>query len=188
MSKKQVGGEVDGYCTKCKMILGHTIVAMVGDKIARVRCNTCMGDHNYRPNAPGTKRAKAPTSRARASESPSKVETLPFETLFEGRDLSEAKRYSPKERFAAGDLLEHPTFGLGLVESVRDDKLDAVFKPGPKTLIHGLGAAPHVFEKSPRGSEAGAQTASADKPPPGQPTGLHAVRSEPPTELPNREE
>lgn len=44
----RVGGEVDAACTKCKMLLGHTILAMVGSRIARVRCNTCQGEHNFR--------------------------------------------------------------------------------------------------------------------------------------------
>ncbi len=189
MNGHRVGGEVDAYCTKCKMLLGHTIVAMVETKIARVRCNTCMGEHAYRASVPGTKRAaktdaaaKKPRATATRAKKP---EALPFETLFEGRDLSAARRYSPKERFAEDEVIEHPTFGLGLVQAVREDKIDAVFKQGPKTLIHKLGE-PVAFSKSPR-SAAGPSTAAADKPPPGQPAGLHVVHSHPPTELPVKE-
>ena len=49
----KVGGEVDAFCTRCRLTLAHTILAMVGTKLARVRCNTCNGDHAYR-SAPGT--------------------------------------------------------------------------------------------------------------------------------------
>lgn len=185
----KVGGEVDAYCTKCRMMLGHTIVAMVGDRIARVRCNTCMGDHAFKANPPGTKAEKARgegTVRPRAQAAPrAKVETLPFEALFEGRNAGEARRYSPKERYAEGDVLEHPTFGLGLVTAVRQDKIDATFRQGPKTLIHGL-AGPVSFEKAPRAGSV--PPPPADKPPPGEPHGLHTVHAEPPTELPGRED
>ena len=48
MATYRVGGEVDATCTRCRMELAHTILAMVGQKIARVRCNTCGSDHVYR--------------------------------------------------------------------------------------------------------------------------------------------
>ena len=65
MSGKKVGGEVDVFCTRCKMELGHTILAMVGQTIARVQCNTCRGQHAYRA-APGTSkpRSSSPADRS----------------------------------------------------------------------------------------------------------------------------
>ena len=57
------GDEVDSKCTKCKLILAHTIVAMVGDQIARVKCNTCGGEHAYRP-PPSASEATAKRRRA----------------------------------------------------------------------------------------------------------------------------
>jgi len=180
VSEHRVGGDVDAYCTKCRMMLGHTIVAMVGDRIARVRCNTCMGDHAFRANPPGTKKERSRGEGARAPAR-ARVETLPFEAIFEGRDAAAARRYSPRERYVEGDVLEHPTFGLGLVTAVREDKIDATFKPGVKTLIHGL-AGPASFEKPPRAGTSAPPP--ADKPPAGEAPGLHAVRSDPPTELP----
>ena len=42
------GGYVDAWCTKCKMELGHTIIAMVDNMPKRVQCNTCGGKHNFR--------------------------------------------------------------------------------------------------------------------------------------------
>ena len=47
----KVGADIDAWCTRCKMNLGHTILAMVGSKPVRVRCNTCQGEHNYRGSA-----------------------------------------------------------------------------------------------------------------------------------------
>lgn len=140
---KRVGGEVDGYCTKCRMVLAHTIVAMVGEKIARARCNTCMGQHAFRAHPPGTARAATPGAgpARRSTRAPKEaVETLPFEAIFEGTDLARARKYSPRERFEGGDVLEHPTFGMGLVENARHDKVDVVFRAGRKTLVHAAKA------------------------------------------------
>jgi hypothetical protein len=47
-----------------------------------------------------------------------------------------ARAYSVAERFATGELLEHPTFGLGVV-STATDKIEVVFRDGTRTLVHG---------------------------------------------------
>ena len=197
MAGHRVGSDVDAYCTKCRMILGHTIIAMVGDKIARVRCNTCQGLHAYKAGPPGTKTAstRAPAegrTRPAAARAPrEKAEVRPFEEIFAGRDTSDARPYSARERFANAEIISHPTFGLGLVKAARHDKVDVIFKLGEKTLVHGLAGGtrtPISFAKPGRGENGTPATASAaDKPPPGEPTGLHVVHSAPLTELPQRE-
>jgi hypothetical protein len=134
----KVGGEVDAYCTKCELLLAHTVLAMVGTKIVRVKCNTCNGEHMYRgKSAPVPKPTAARAARAAAA----KVEkvTLGFQEQLATRDLSRAKKYSVKETFAVEDVVDHPTFGLGIVSGVRGDKVDIVFKTEAKILIHGRG-------------------------------------------------
>src|SRR5256885_1275910 len=123
----KVGGDIDAWCTKCKMTLGHTILAMVGTRPARVRCNTCQGEHNYR----GT---SAPVKRAPAKEKP--VVTS-WEALLAKKDLSRARRYTSRDKFATDEVLNHPVFGIGLVQEVRGDKIQVAFKADVKTLVHG---------------------------------------------------
>ena len=79
VAAKRVGGEVVAFCTKCRMDLAHTIIAMDGTKPARVQCNTCNGQHNYRGKAEAA--AKAPKAPKAA-----KVE-VPTET----QDAKDAK-------------------------------------------------------------------------------------------------
>jgi len=135
----KVGKDVDAYCTSCRMELAHTILAMVGARIARVRCNTCQKDHAFRKNAPGTpaarpeKPAASPYKASPHKTSPSSV-SIPQQLA--SLDASQARNYSPKESFAEGDILNHPTFGLGLVQTVRGEKMDVAFKAFSKTLIH----------------------------------------------------
>ena len=62
-----------------------------------------------------------------------------FEQQLEGKDLSKARPYSPKDTYALDEVLSHPTFGIGLVTGVRDDKVDVAFKAAQKTLVHGRG-------------------------------------------------
>ncbi len=131
------GGNVDSWCGKCKLVLAHTIEAMVGDKPARVHCNTCKAQHTYRPNEP----RKAPAGReAGATGGPqvSKPRGNRYQTLLKGKDMALAKRYSPKDNYEQGDVLQHPSFGIGVTISVRDStKIEVLFDQGPKVLVHG---------------------------------------------------
>jgi hypothetical protein len=143
---KKVGGEVVAFCTKCRMDLAHTIIAMDGTKPARVQCNTCNGQHNYRgkaeaaakaPKAPkAAKTAKAGSSRSSDGKSKSERVRLSFEDQVASK-RGGARVYSTKSSFIVDELVNHPTFGVGYVEGVRLDKVDVVFKSGTKTLVHG---------------------------------------------------
>ena len=130
----RVGGEVDSLCGKCKMVLAHTVLAMVGSSVARVRCNTCGSDHAFR-RTPG---AAAPARRTTAR--PDRV-VLGFEAQIQARGVETARAYSPRATFQVDELISHPTFGLGIVRAVRQDKVDVAFKAAERTLIHGRAPA-----------------------------------------------
>lgn len=172
-TQHKVGGEVDAFCTRCRLTLAHTILAMVGTKIARVRCNTCNGDHAYR-SAPGT--TDKPSASARSSGGASSATKAPrasrataeekiiisFEEQLAGKDIANAPRYSPKDTYKPEQVIQHPTFGLGLVTAVRGDKVDITFKSEIKTLVHGRGGAP--AEKPAFSPPSAKATGPADKP------------------------
>jgi hypothetical protein len=132
MATHKVGGEVDAFCLRCKLNLAHTILAMVGTKIARVRCNTCGGDHAFRSTP---SRTRAPAQPRAGHE---RV-VISFEQQLAGKDISHAPKYSPKDAYGVNQVIDHPTFGLGIVAAVREDKVDVVFKAAQKTLVHGRG-------------------------------------------------
>src|SRR6185295_16918693 len=70
MSKPlKAGGEGDSWCTKCRLVLNHRIIAMVGAKPVRVECSTCGSHHNYRGHAPGEKPSASPRERAASASS-----------------------------------------------------------------------------------------------------------------------
>ena len=48
------------------------------------------------------------------------------------------RRYIPSDLFAAGDVLDHATFGRGLVSGLKaPGKVEVTFRTGVKTLVHG---------------------------------------------------
>ena len=132
------GDDVDSWCGVCKLILAHTIEAMVDDTPARVHCNTCRAQHRYKPYEPG----KAPTKTVRkgtAARRPQtrKARATQYQKLLNGQDVSLAKRYSPADSYAQGDVVEHARFGLGVTTTIKaGDKIEVVFEDGVKTLVH----------------------------------------------------
>ena len=116
-TQHKVGGEVDAFCTRCRLTLAHTILAMVGTKIARVRCNTCNGDHAYR-SAPGTTDKPSPSARAsgggtsgtkapRARATAEEKIIISFEEQLAGKDIANAPRYSPKDTYKPDQVIQH---------------------------------------------------------------------------------
>jgi hypothetical protein len=110
------------------------VIAMVGDKPAKVKCNTCKGEHKYRPLVvAGT----ASVVKKKASRPPrEKKVVVTFEEMLAARKRPPIP-YSLKRRFVVDDVVDHPTFGRGFVNAVRIDKIDVTFSAEPRVLVHG---------------------------------------------------
>ena len=147
MKTLSAGSEIDAWCTKCKLDLGHRIIAMVEDRPKRVVCQTCGSQHNYR--APKTQTTgvrirkvlksvapKSPSARAKA-ENDRQVE---WERRIAGNTLESFKRYTIDKLFEPDDLVTHKKFGEGYVVDVLDPKkVTIMFKDGLRTLAQGQG-------------------------------------------------
>jgi len=137
-----VGKDVDSWCTRCNLILAHTVEAMVGSRITRVHCNTCGGQHAYRSSAPGRRPAGASGAVKRGGAGhkagPRQSPAEEYAALLKGRDPTAARPYATSARFALGELLAHPVFGVGIVRASKDNnKIDVLFAAGQRTLLHG---------------------------------------------------
>jgi len=137
ISKNELGGTIDSWCGKCKLILAHTIEAMVGDKPVRVHCNTCKTPHSYKPNKPG--RPSRQTSESGVGGAPERPRTRPsrHKSLREV-NMAAARNYSFQQKFEPGDTIIHPTFGVGVATALKDEtKIEVLFESGTKVLVHG---------------------------------------------------
>ncbi|HNY39496.1 MAG TPA: hypothetical protein PKJ41_03845 [Bryobacteraceae bacterium] len=56
----RLGDEVDDYCIKCKRLTNHFILAMMGQRVARVRCRTCYNEQEFRDGVPLPPRPRSP--------------------------------------------------------------------------------------------------------------------------------
>ena len=137
-SGKKIGGNVDAWCSRCKLELAHTIEIITDGKIKRVHCNTCRTQHAYRTGPPGAAAAARRGGSRRASDRNGARALRPneYELLMRGRSAASAQPYSMSVRTKVGDLLSHPVFGLGAVTGTRDNKIDVLFPDGPRVLVH----------------------------------------------------
>lgn len=166
-AKLTAGGEVVSYCTKCRMDLGHRIIALVEGVPVKVECQTCGSHHKYRRPAEevaAAKRLKASaraatktasraktstkkassTSRTVAARASAKIaEQLARETQWQARIAGQMShafvKYSPKSTFQQDALVHHAKFGDGYVVEVIDEhKIEVMFQDGPRVLAQGI--------------------------------------------------
>lgn len=138
------GSNIETRCTRCREVLNHTIVAMVGEKIVRVECNTCRGTHAYHPVKVPKEPAAAKTAKQKVA-APRKTKADPeaaaraeWETLQPGMDSAQAIPYDMTRTYRVKNLLFHPNFGLGVVQLVLPpNKIEVLFQDGKKRLRCG---------------------------------------------------
>ena len=138
-SKKKTAGSIDSWCGKCKLVLAHTIKAMVGDKPARVQCNTCKALHAYSAQQPAApiRQTPQPEASGASKSKAAKPGSNRHRLLLKGKDTARTRPYSSSERYSPGDVMHHAVFGLGVATLVKDGtKVQVLFECGSKLLIH----------------------------------------------------
>lgn len=48
MFEIRLGDTVDDHCSRCGRLTDHSVVALVGEAVKKVRCRTCQHEHEYR--------------------------------------------------------------------------------------------------------------------------------------------
>lgn len=124
LERNSAGKNIEAWCPKCKLSLDHAIIAMEGEVIARVKCKTCGGSHKFR-SAAGAQKALKPRAKKAATEGA--TAQITWETV-----LAEAKgkesNYAMTSKYRAGDIINHPVFGKGIVVKVHTNKCDMLFR------------------------------------------------------------
>ena len=148
----RAGGEVDSWCTKCKLLLNHRIIAMVGTTPKRVECSTCGSHHNFRARPPGEKAPSTTTRSSGGSSSgprsvrgPTKAQQAvidrerSWEKAVSGKGVHDFRPYRVSEHFQEGDLVRHTKFGDGIVTRIIEGKkVEILFRDEARTLAQGL--------------------------------------------------
>ena len=143
----------------------HVVVAMDGEVPAKVECLSCHRQHKFRAAAPGTKVAGTTKARSKSasgtskprrtgadgSASPAVAAVNPLDALLAGRSPSGARSYSPGDSYVVGELLAHPSFGLGAVTATPSPgKISVVFRDATRLLLHQRTTLPTTSGSGPR--------------------------------------
>ena len=143
----RVGENIDAHCLKCKLVLAHIVLYEVGGVISKVKCKTCGAEHKYRgvkPPAPKRDAKESPLKekRARADKGkpPENPAPIRWETQYRNLDTdAPVKPYRIQGVYQVGDIIDHPSFGLGFAEKMTThNRMDVLFKEGVKSLAMNI--------------------------------------------------
>ncbi len=153
--KYSVGRDCDAWCTRCKMDLAHTVVAMASGVPVQVKCNTCGGFHKYRPTkaereaakeakraAPRRKSVSAAATRKteRARTGGTAATEVCFSQLIVELADAEPRAYNVRDAFEARQVLAHSKFGKGVVlEELPGNRIRVLFEDSERVLINRYG-------------------------------------------------
>jgi len=137
------GSPIDAYCTNCKSDTSHIVLDVDGVQVREVRCESCDATGEFRTPKAKTRALKAAIKRKTVPPPPrkrtrKKVQTPEeiYQNMIKGLDLTTAMPYSIKTELNIGDLVDHPKFGVGIVETIADiQKAKIVFEDGERVMV-----------------------------------------------------
>jgi hypothetical protein len=135
-----VGQDIEALCGRCGQVW-HVVMAMMGDRIAKVVCKRCGGHHRYRTeNDPGTEAASGGSREGGRRQAPARRFTrptaprtpAPMPTFDPNRP---PRTYAAKDTYDQGDRVTHPTFGTGVVTGApAPGRVEVAFPSGARVL------------------------------------------------------
>jgi hypothetical protein len=143
-----VGKNIDAFCTRCGLTLAHIVLYEVGGAVQGVKCKTCGAEHRYRGAKPARQRNLAEERRSARGTPGTRRTVRPADArLWEQRNAAVAPDavvwdYKLTERYERSDVIAHPQFGRGFVETITADSMQVLFRDGRKALAMNRPMAP----------------------------------------------
>lgn len=140
------GDEVDAWCGVCGGLRAHNIVAMIGKEPKQVLCQACGARHGYRLTPARSKPADQPAAPKQTVQA-SKRKKTPQEMQEERRqqELSRLKAeldaaqgviaFDQRRRYKAGEIIDHPEYGRGKIETALKSSIVVRFATGRRSLV-----------------------------------------------------
>lgn len=142
--KTPVAGDVFTFCTKEKIETWHVVRNHTPSGIVdRVVCKACKSEHKYKSKiaaaaALSSRKLVKKAGGTLLSNTKPKVKS-PEEVWFAAiKKWGEkpVESFDSARHLAVGEVFSHPSFGKGVVQARRENKIDVVFTNGlQKTLI-----------------------------------------------------
>lgn len=132
--KIQVGSEILHTCSRCNLELWHTVLAMIGSDPARVRCNTCKSERNYRkakPKSTGSSGSKTTARQRKTTSDPDFYRQKLQENI-----MKSPIDYRIDKSFEENDVVLHKKFGKGVVlKTIPPDRAEIIFQDQTRVLV-----------------------------------------------------
>ena len=130
VNSARVGGDIKLLCSRCNLELTHTIMAVVGSTPARIRCNTCKSERNY-------KAPKLATILRSPREARPKISDEGFyQQKMKDNATNPERDYRIDLELKANDLVNHKVFGRGVVlKTTPPDRAEILFKDQSRVLV-----------------------------------------------------
>lgn len=123
------GAQIEARCTKCRKNTDHIVVTLAEEGPDEVQCSSCSRQHKFRPPTAAKKPA------VRRTVNPKDTERKEWEVLRPNMNSEKATDYSMTDAYKVKALINHPLFGLGLVQRVvGSQKVEVLFEDGKKTM------------------------------------------------------
>lgn len=120
-----------GACSTCDQIVARFAGAGIRPLRVAIKCRRCGAVHRHHSPPP------APVKARRSSKAAAAIaHEVAYERLLAVTSGRKSRPYSLSGAFRPNDVIEHPTFGLGVVTHlIAGDKIQVVFKNGDKLLV-----------------------------------------------------
>jgi hypothetical protein len=125
------GSDIDSYCTKCKLVLEHIVVAMTGGAVLKVKCKTCGSTHRFKGMP--AERTKSPRMKGTAIK-PVLTTQVQWEAAV-GTANGNEQSYDMTGSYRVGDLIVHSIFGKGVVQKTFFKKCTVLFRDKERLLV-----------------------------------------------------
>jgi len=126
-NKAPLPTKVSTKCTKCKKVLDHDVISQdLAGIIGKVKCMICGTEHKYSPEKKKTARVPKPKKVDPAKD---------FNLLTEATRGKRPQNYSMSGSFRVGDVIDHNSFGIGIVISALNKQMEVVFSDRPRILV-----------------------------------------------------
>jgi hypothetical protein len=138
-ARLRVGGEVEAWCGPCGRLTTSAIVAIVDGQPKQVICGSCNARHGFRTG---------PTRKRQAVVAAAPKPTKPTREQLEARrrqeerqallkELAEAdvvRPFSKRERYKVGEIVVHPEWGRGKVDTLMRGAILVSFRDAQRVL------------------------------------------------------
>jgi hypothetical protein len=132
MRDVRLGDDIDDFCVRCKRVMNHAVVSVIGGAPAKVRCRTCHSDHDYRHE-------QAPPPKVDARKAALFQEVLKKVNPEAVVDADVEAEVVPEVELEGAEVLVDPEGEIAEIAAVEEASPVVTEAPQPKAKAKGRG-------------------------------------------------